>query len=115
MSRYLSIPFKDNNFIKDIKFLKPLSSSEWKSLSTAYRYTLRGKVRDEVGGAKLSFELEVCRVPRLDVVGIRRKRLKGDAWIYKRVCEEVLRLAQSSSSNNNTPPPPVITVATVTC
>lgn len=64
------------------------------------RYTLRGKVRDEVGGAKLSFELEVCRVPRLDVVGIRRKRLKGDAWIYKRVCEEVLRLAQSNSSNN---------------
>ncbi|XP_068219010.1 maternal embryonic leucine zipper kinase-like [Palaemon carinicauda] len=65
-------------------------------------YTLRGKVRDDVGGAKLSFELEVCRVPRLDVVGIRRKRLKGDAWIYKRVCEEVLRLAQSSS-NSNTP------------
>lgn len=64
------------------------------------RYTLRGKVRDDVGGAKLSFELEVCRVPRLDVVGIRRKRLKGDAWIYKRVCEEVLRLAQSTSSNN---------------
>ncbi|XP_042241673.1 maternal embryonic leucine zipper kinase-like isoform X2 [Homarus americanus] len=63
-------------------------------------YTLRGKVRDDVGGAKLSFELEVCRVPRLDVVGIRRKRLKGDAWIYKRVCEEILRLAQSSSSNN---------------
>lgn len=61
-----------------------------------FRYTLRGKVRDDVGGAKLSFELEVCRVPRLDVVGIRRKRLKGDAWIYKKVCEEVLRLAQSA-------------------
>lgn len=56
-------------------------------------------MRDDVGGAKLSFELEVCRVPRLDVVGIRRKRLKGDAWIYKRVCEEVLRLAQGSTSN----------------
>lgn len=69
-------------------------------LLVCYRYALRGKVRDEVGGAKLSFELEVCRVPRLDVVGIRRKRLKGDAWIYKRVCEEVLRLAQSNSSIN---------------
>lgn len=62
-----------------------------------HRYALRGKVRDDVGGAKLSFELEVCRVAHLDVVGIRRKRLKGDAWIYKRVCEEVLRLTQSSS------------------
>lgn len=63
-------------------------------------YTLCGKVRDDIGGAKLRFELEVCRIPRLDVIGIRRKRLKGDAWIYKRVCEEVLRLAQSSSATN---------------
>ena len=62
------------------------------------RYTLRGKVHDSVGGAKLSFELEVCRVARLNLVGIRRKRLKGDAWIYKRVCEEILRLAQTGSS-----------------
>ncbi|XP_066974085.1 maternal embryonic leucine zipper kinase-like [Macrobrachium rosenbergii] len=75
-------------------------------------YTLRGKVRDDVGGAKLSFELEVCRVPRLDVIGIRRKRLKGDAWIYKRVCEEVLRLAQSSSNSNT---PTSAFTATVAC
>ncbi|QQP38113.1 Non-specific serine/threonine protein kinase, partial [Caligus rogercresseyi] len=44
-------------------------------------------------GNKLSFELEVCRIPNLNVIGIRRKRLKGDAWCYKKVCEEVLRLA----------------------
>lgn len=25
-------------------------------------------------------------------VGIRRKRLKGDSWCYKKVCEEVLAL-----------------------
>ena len=56
-------------------------------------YILRGKIRDSSGFAKLSFELEVCRIPNLNVVGIRRKRLKGDAWCYKRVCEEVLRLA----------------------
>ena len=58
-------------------------------------YILRGKIRDSSGFAKLSFELEVCRIPNLNVVGIRRKRLKGDAWCYKRVCEEVLRLAAS--------------------
>lgn len=56
-------------------------------------YVLRGKIRDASGFAKLSFELEVCRIPHLNVVGIRRKRLKGDAWCYKKVCEEVLRLA----------------------
>lgn len=32
------------------------------------------------------------------LVGIRRKRLKGDAWVYKRVCEEVLALAAEDIS-----------------
>merc|ERR1711971_70423 len=39
-------------------------------------YILRGKIKDASGMAKLSFELEVCRIPNLNVVGIRRKRLK---------------------------------------
>lgn len=58
-----------------------------------------------------SFELEVCFLPQmasttpvkqkptaggdhtsLNHVGIRRKRLKGDSWCYKRVCEQVLAL-----------------------
>ena len=37
-------------------------------------YILRGKITDPSGLAKLSFELEVCRIPNLNVVGIRRKR-----------------------------------------
>ncbi|XP_029046965.1 maternal embryonic leucine zipper kinase-like [Osmia bicornis bicornis] len=43
-----------------------------------------------------SFELEVCLLEGVSsdkLVGIRRKRLKGNAWVYKRVCEEVLALA----------------------
>lgn len=60
-------------------------------------YTLRGRITEGVR-AKLSFELEVCLIPRVDVVGIRRKRLKGDAWCYKRVCEEVLRMASIQTS-----------------
>lgn len=45
-----------------------------------------------------SFELEVCYLPTIGLakeiasLGIRRKRLKGDAWCYKRVCEQVLAL-----------------------
>lgn len=31
-------------------------------------------------------------VPFESFVGIRRKRLKGDSWCYKKVCEEVLAL-----------------------
>jgi maternal embryonic leucine zipper kinase len=60
-------------------------------------YILRGKISDPSGLAKLSFELEVCKIPNLNLVGIRRKRLKGDAWCYKKVCEEVLRMAAVAS------------------
>lgn len=65
---------------------------DWLWLLLFYRYTLRGRITEGVR-AKLSFELEVCLIPRVNMVGIRRKRLKGDAWCYKRVCEEVLRMA----------------------
>jgi len=61
-------------------------------------YILRGKINDPSGLAKLSFELEVCRIPNLNVVGIRRKRLKGDAWCYKKVCEEVLRMTAAGGA-----------------
>lgn len=50
-----------------------------------------------------SFELEVCLLDGVSddkpLVGIRRKRLKGDAWVYKRVCEEVLALAAQDMSS----------------
>jgi len=64
-------------------------------------YILRGKITDPSGLAKLSFELEVCRIPNLNVVGIRRKRLKGDAWCYKKVCEEVLRMTAAGGPRGN--------------
>lgn len=60
-------------------------------------YTLRGKVSDPLGKAKLSFELEVCLIANLNLVGIRRKRLEGDAWCYKRICEQVLRLSSQQT------------------
>ena len=39
--------------------------------------------------AKLSFELEVCRIPNLNVVGIRRKRLKVIFLIKKLFLQNV--------------------------
>lgn len=59
-------------------------------------FTLRGKVRDDRGKTKLTFELEVCRLARLDYIGIRRKRLNGDAWHYKKICEEVLAMSSKN-------------------
>ncbi|KMR04594.1 maternal embryonic leucine zipper kinase [Lasius niger] len=51
-----------------------------------------------------SFELEVCLLEigpnGKRLVGIRRKRLKGDAWVYKRVCEEILALTTEDISTD---------------
>ncbi|XP_075214989.1 maternal embryonic leucine zipper kinase-like [Lycorma delicatula] len=69
-------------------------------------YTIRGKLE---GGekyekrCKLSFELEVCLVPSPAgnttnspaLVVVQRKRLKGDAWCYKKICEEILSLTEN--------------------
>uniref|UniRef100_A0A023F1F9 non-specific serine/threonine protein kinase n=1 Tax=Triatoma infestans TaxID=30076 RepID=A0A023F1F9_TRIIF len=66
-------------------------------------YTLRGKIVERKGegeNCKLSFELEVCMVKLASqseqLVGIKRKRLKGDSWCYKQVCEQVLKLTNIS-------------------
>ncbi|XP_054166356.1 maternal embryonic leucine zipper kinase-like [Oppia nitens] len=39
----------------------------------------------------LSFNLEICKFDNQCV--IQRKRLKGDAWNYKKACEEILRIS----------------------
>lgn len=44
---------------------------------------------------KTRFELEICLIPFMDnVVGIRRKRIEGDAWRYKELVEHVLSVAR---------------------
>lgn len=77
-----------------------------------YRFILQGETEDCTEDYKdtmrpfssrnaCSFELEVCLLEGVSnekLVGIRRKRLKGDAWVYKRVCEEVLALAAEDLS-----------------
>ncbi|CAH1124901.1 unnamed protein product [Ceutorhynchus assimilis] len=92
-------------------------------------FTLKGSFEPAVfhrlGGC--SFELEICFLPNLGLpdcltptksilkhsilnkesiesngfVGIRRKRLKGDSWCYKKVCEQVLALTCTGFINNN--------------
>lgn len=61
-------------------------------------FVLRGKLKNDINDKeklKLSFELEICLVPSMNkdsvpVVAIKRKRLKGDSWMYKKICEEIL-------------------------
>ncbi|XP_010280183.1 PREDICTED: maternal embryonic leucine zipper kinase [Phaethon lepturus] len=53
-------------------------------------YTLKCQTRSDFGKVTMKFELEVCQLSKPEVVGIRRQRLKGDAWVYKRLMEDIL-------------------------
>ncbi|KAJ3177093.1 MAP/microtubule affinity-regulating kinase 3 [Gaertneriomyces sp. JEL0708] len=37
----------------------------------------------------IRFEAEVCKLPRLRMYGLRLKRVGGDLWEYKRVCQRI--------------------------
>jgi len=43
---------------------------------------------------KLKFHMEVCRIKNLDLNGIKLKRIKGDLWVYKDICQKLLTKLQ---------------------
>jgi hypothetical protein len=53
---------------------------------------LRISVCDDWGRVKLAFDLEVVQL-KTKQLGIRKKRVKGDTWHYKKYCEDVIRSA----------------------
>ncbi|TSN95718.1 Maternal embryonic leucine zipper kinase [Bagarius yarrelli] len=53
-------------------------------------YTLKCCTQSDFGKVTMQFELEVCLLQKPEVVGIRRQRLKGDAWVYKHLVEDIL-------------------------
>ncbi|XP_037327646.2 maternal embryonic leucine zipper kinase [Pungitius pungitius] len=57
-------------------------------------YTLKCRTCGDNGKVTMAFELEVCMLQRPEVVGIRRQRLKGDAWVYKHLVEDILSLSR---------------------
>ncbi|KAM6037116.1 maternal embryonic leucine zipper kinase isoform 4-T4 [Theristicus caerulescens] len=57
-------------------------------------YTLKCQTRSDFGKVTMEFELEVCQLSKPEVVGIRRQRLKGDAWVYKKLMEDILSSCQ---------------------
>ncbi|VDK50482.1 unnamed protein product [Anisakis simplex] len=60
-----------------------------------FLWKISGKKRDEFNRL-MTVELEVVLIELGDkkqLVGVKRKRLSGDAFMYKKVCEQVLQLA----------------------
>ncbi|XP_061762902.1 maternal embryonic leucine zipper kinase isoform X1 [Nerophis ophidion] len=53
-------------------------------------YTVKCRTWGDFGKVTMAFELEVCLLHRPEVVGVRRQRLKGDAWVYKHLVEDIL-------------------------
>nr|XP_056704294.1 maternal embryonic leucine zipper kinase [Euleptes europaea] len=53
-------------------------------------YKLKCQTQSDFGKVTMQFELEVCQLGKSEAVGIKRQRLKGDAWVYKRLVEDIL-------------------------
>uniref|UniRef100_A0A9J7YHY7 Maternal embryonic leucine zipper kinase n=1 Tax=Cyprinus carpio carpio TaxID=630221 RepID=A0A9J7YHY7_CYPCA len=61
-----------------------------KMSSFSVSYTLKCHTQSDFGKVTMQFKLEVCILQKPEVVGIRRQRLKGDAWVYKHLVEDIL-------------------------
>uniref|UniRef100_F7ARN3 Maternal embryonic leucine zipper kinase n=1 Tax=Ciona intestinalis TaxID=7719 RepID=F7ARN3_CIOIN len=82
--------------LHELKRIVPTKHMEFKENG----YVIRCQTKDDFGKVVLDFELEVCHVigrssfsgsgVGTELCGVRRKRLKGDAFVYKRVCEGIL-------------------------
>lgn len=71
------------------KYLQALIKTWWLTFPR-FRYTLKCRTKGDFGKVTMAFELEVCLLQRPEVVGVRRQRLKGDAWVYKHLVENIL-------------------------
>ncbi|XP_067935041.1 maternal embryonic leucine zipper kinase-like isoform X2 [Watersipora subatra] len=56
-----------------------------------YGWVLRVVMSDDWGKLHLAFDLEICQHSKSSAVVVRRKRVKGDSWHYKKYCEDILR------------------------
>ena len=64
---------------------------------------MRCTMTDDWGKVHLAFDLEVVKVVvhKMALTGVYRKRVKGDAWHYKKLCEDILSVAMATDDKIN--------------
>jgi maternal embryonic leucine zipper kinase len=74
-----------------------VSSLESKGyLCKAKKYLVHVEKKNKYNGSVIiSFDLEIVQFE--GHVAIQRKRLKGDSWFYKKICEEILRVSNENA------------------
>lgn len=59
-------------------------------------YTFRCKSTEEGAGeggkSRLQFEVEVCQIKGLSMNGVKFKRVAGDVWEYRNMCQNLMAL-----------------------
>ena len=57
-------------------------------------YIFKCKALVGSGGSEkkvVQFDLQVCLLPVVDMIGVQRRRRKGDIWEFKRICEKIFK------------------------
>eukprot|EP01135_Chromosphaera_perkinsii_P009356 Nk52_evm32s1737 gene=Nk52_evmTU32s1737 len=56
-----------------------------------FGYMFKIKKKDGMDKTVLGFKLTICRLRDLNMTGIKFGRFKGDTWLYKEKCQEILK------------------------
>jgi len=60
-------------------------------------YTFRCKSTEdspESSKARLQFEIEICQIKGLSMIGVKFKRLAGDVWEYRNMCQNIMAMTK---------------------
>lgn len=45
---------------------------------------------DQKKSSVVAFEIEICKVTKMALLGLHLKRVRGSIWAYKKICNKVL-------------------------
>lgn len=55
-------------------------------------------IKTEAADVGVALEVEICQLPIIHLIGVRFRRICGDAWQYTRICKRILDLLDLNNS-----------------